>query len=90
MFRFPGFRSEEWMESALCAEVGGDLWFPEQHDWLTAVKAKTVCVRCPVREACLSYALRNNEIHGIWGGKSRDERKAISGASRGQERGIAG
>lgn len=39
--------------------------------------AKAICVRCPVRDECLEYALRVREIHGIWGGLNEMERRAI-------------
>lgn len=32
---------------------------------------------CKVSDQCLEYALTNNIRDGIWGGKTRDERKAI-------------
>ncbi|TMS00131.1 WhiB family transcriptional regulator [Nonomuraea basaltis] len=37
-------------------------------------KAKAVCSQCPVRAACLDYALSRNEKTGLWGGLSEDER----------------
>lgn len=39
--------------------------------------AKAICVRCPVREECLEYALRVREGHGIWGGLNEMERRAL-------------
>lgn len=39
--------------------------------------AKALCVRCPVREVCLEYALDVRETHGIWGGYNEMERRAI-------------
>lgn len=30
---------------------------------------------CPLRDACREYGLRN-QVHGVWGGWSEDERKA--------------
>lgn len=32
---------------------------------------------CPIRDQCLAYALKHNETHGIWGGMSYPERKAL-------------
>jgi Transcription factor WhiB len=32
---------------------------------------------CPIREACLHFALVNNERFGVWGGTSEQDRKAI-------------
>ena len=40
-------------------------------------KAKAVCLRCPVREECLEYALRIREPHGVWGGLNEMERRAV-------------
>ena len=39
--------------------------------------AKAICATCPVREPCLTYALRIHEPHGIWGGLNEVERKQI-------------
>ena len=32
---------------------------------------------CPVREACLEYALAIREPHGVWGGCNEMERRAL-------------
>jgi WhiB family redox-sensing transcriptional regulator len=32
---------------------------------------------CPLREACLGFALLNNERYGVWGGTSEVDRRAI-------------
>jgi WhiB family redox-sensing transcriptional regulator len=37
-------------------------------------KAKKVCARCPVEQACLDYAVSRPEKHGTWGGMSEEER----------------
>lgn len=39
-------------------------------------KAKSVCMRCPVRGDCLGYAVSQNEQHGLWGGLNEDQRAA--------------
>jgi WhiB family redox-sensing transcriptional regulator len=31
----------------------------------------------PVRDACLNWALRNNEDSGVWGGLTREERYTL-------------
>jgi WhiB family redox-sensing transcriptional regulator len=38
-------------------------------------RAKAICARCPVRDACLDYALRIREPHGVWGGLNELERR---------------
>ena len=57
---------EPWMDDAACAEVGGDLWFPEKGG--STKDAKRICGGCDVREQCLEYAIRTEQQFGIWGG----------------------
>lgn len=69
---------EPWMTDALCAQVGGDEWFPEKGK--SGLEAKRVCngapgrEPCPARADCLIYALDNDIREGIWGGLSQWER----------------
>lgn len=60
-------------ESALCAEVDPELFFPEQHTRGSA--AKLLCGRCLAREECLAWALAHDERYGVWGGLSPEERE---------------
>ena len=39
--------------------------------------AKQICAQCNVREDCLQFALRVREPHGIWGGLTEAERRAL-------------
>ncbi len=39
--------------------------------------AKRICAVCPVRAACLEYALATREPHGVWGGCNEMERRAL-------------
>ena len=57
-----------WQTDALCAQIGGDEWFPEKGE--LARQARAICAACPVRLQCLEYALKNEEYIGIWGGLS--------------------
>ena len=34
-------------------------------------------VECPVRLQCLEYALKNNELYGVWGGLTGNQRKRL-------------
>ena len=36
--------------------------------------AKSVCRNCPVRKPCLTYAMANPSLTGIWGGLTDRER----------------
>ncbi|KOV41956.1 WhiB family transcriptional regulator [Streptomyces sp. H036] len=40
-------------------------------------KAKAVCAGCPVRTECLAHALDHRIEHGIWGGMTERERRAL-------------
>lgn len=73
-------RPPEWMKKAVCIEVGGDMWFPEDGEHGTPMK--TLCKTCPVRSECLDYALKNDEAWGIWGGLSTWERKQLPAHDR--------
>jgi WhiB family transcriptional regulator, redox-sensing transcriptional regulator len=69
-----------WMADALCAEIGGELFFPEKQG-SSARLAKKMCRRCDVTVECLEYALSNDIAHGVWGGKSDRERRRLRRAS---------
>lgn len=64
----------DWVEQALCAEVDGDLWYPDANNGLNGREAKAICGECEVRTECLEYAMRNGEQDGIWGGLSPQQR----------------
>lgn len=75
---------QAWMDKALCAEVDPDLFFPGKGDWAQAFRAKVVCRSCEVTAKCLAYAVQNQEVHGIWGGTTAEQRKRLRG-----QRGLA-
>lgn len=70
--------NEPWIESALCAQIAPDLWFPDKGD--STREAKRTCMACPVRAECEDYVRRLYDEgiheHGVWAGMSRDQRKA--------------
>jgi WhiB family redox-sensing transcriptional regulator len=70
-------RDPRWDDAALCAQVDGEIFFPEVGGSSRA--AKRVCGRCEVQQECLDYALRNDLRHGVWGGMSERERGRITG-----------
>ena len=61
-------------EHAACKGKDQAIFFPTQGEDSTAAKA--ICGTCPVRDACLDFALTNREKFGIWGGMSENERRA--------------
>ncbi|MDY3048354.1 MAG: WhiB family transcriptional regulator [Rothia sp. (in: high G+C Gram-positive bacteria)] len=64
-----------WQADALCAQTDPEAFFPEKGG--STRDAKRVCSECPVREACLQYAMENDERFGIWGGLSERERRRL-------------
>lgn len=67
--------SSDWQDQSLCAQTDPDAFFPDKGSPSRAAKA--VCLRCPVRSQCLDAALERDELFGIWGGLSREERAAL-------------
>lgn len=66
-----------WRAQARCAAVGTDAFF----DFTQEAEAKAVCARCPVREACLAYAVETRQPDGVWGGLNEQERLALARAA---------
>jgi hypothetical protein len=44
-----------------------------------------LCARCPVAGACLAWALSVGDCHGVWGGTTARERRAMLVAWRTEE-----
>lgn len=63
-----------WQQDALCAQTDPEAFFPEKGG--STRDAKKICADCEVTEACLEYAMENDERFGIWGGLSERERRA--------------
>jgi hypothetical protein len=42
------------------------------------LSAVRICLSCPIKALCASYAVVAGEMHGIWGGTTPASRKAIS------------
>lgn len=67
-------------EQAECQGEDPELFFPigtTGPALLQIEEARRVCLRCDIREKCLEWALETGQDHGVWGGMSEDERKAI-------------
>ncbi|WP_372460625.1 WhiB family transcriptional regulator [Actinomycetospora endophytica] len=69
-----------WRARAACRDHDPELFFPTAHSGparaAQAAAAKRVCAGCPVREACLRFALAHLP-HGVAGGLDEDERRAV-------------
>ncbi len=72
--------SVDWQALAVCREEDPELFFPvgvSGPALLQVERAKAVCRACPVIEPCLSWAMTNGPVEGVWGGTSGDERRAL-------------
>ncbi|GAF49180.1 WhiB family transcriptional regulator [Rhodococcus wratislaviensis] len=72
----------DWHLSAACRDADPAVFFHPDNERgelraRRARAAKQICQRCPVRTACLNYALDAYERHGIWGGYTEGERRTL-------------
>ncbi|WP_129838016.1 WhiB family transcriptional regulator [Streptomyces sp. RFCAC02] len=74
-----GIADHSWQPRGLCHGMdpadADELFFPTPRAHAQITEAKATCGRCPVRQACLDYALDNDLRHGIWGGLTETERR---------------
>lgn len=74
--------SEAWRRDAECRDAPSDsLWFPDESMMRPAIaEAKILCGGCPVRNACLEYALAmdsRNDQFGIWAATTPEQRRRM-------------
>lgn len=63
-----------WHPRAACRGEDRELFFPRPGE--VALKARSICGRCPVQTECLTYGLKY-ERFGIYGGLTPLERRAL-------------
>lgn len=68
----------QWMDEALCQEVGLDIFFPETNG--ESLEARKICSLCNVKDECLEYAMQANVV-GVWGGTTSDQRQKMKRAA---------
>lgn len=71
----------DWRRRAACRNVKDkEIFFPigAGSQALRQVEdAKFFCNRCDVVDQCLKWALESGQEHGVWGGMSEEERRAL-------------
>lgn len=74
----------EWTERAACRTEDPELFFPpgdgpgsREHIDRYLPSTIAICMACPVRPECLTYAVNTGEQFGLWGGKTPKQRRAI-------------
>lgn len=71
---------DDWRDRAACRHEDPDLFFPigtTGPAQAQTEQARAVCRRCPVREACLEWAMDTGQATGVWGGTSETERRSL-------------
>ena len=72
-------RAERWSRAA-CSTADPELFFPISSSGPAvhqAKRAKAICARCEIRQACLDYAISVGPIQGVWGGTTERERRVL-------------
>jgi WhiB family transcriptional regulator, redox-sensing transcriptional regulator len=62
--------ARSWRDLAACLDVVSadyDPFFAESAE--LRAEAIAICATCPVRDDCLTFAVRTGQQHGIWGGQ---------------------
>ncbi len=70
----------DWRHRAACLTEDPELFFPVGNTGpaiMQIAEAMMVCARGEVRTECLQWALDAGQDHGVWGGLSEDERRAM-------------
>jgi WhiB family transcriptional regulator, redox-sensing transcriptional regulator len=79
-----------WLDLAACRDVDPEIFFPISTTGAAVGhvhEAQAICARCPVIAECLDWAQRMGLGHGVWGGTTPEERRALR---RSDPRGMVG
>ena len=71
----------DWRHFAACRDIDPEVFFPFPGDTDGQDAARAICSGCPVRSDCLNWALATGRDHGVWGGLTEDERRALRRSS---------
>jgi WhiB family redox-sensing transcriptional regulator len=70
------------MQRSACHDVDPALLFPVPGDTIAESSVKRRCAVCPIRFECLEVALETQQLQGIWGGLTADERTRLLDSRR--------
>lgn len=69
----------DWRSFAACRFTDPDLFLPISYSRSRGLEqareAKAICAGCQVWGACLEFAIGTQQVHGIWGGMTEQERR---------------
>jgi WhiB family redox-sensing transcriptional regulator len=67
-----------WRSAGACLSADPDLFFPISSAGPAErqiAQAKKICAGCGVRRECLEFALSHDQVYGIWGGTTPEDRQ---------------
>jgi hypothetical protein len=64
-----------WRTKGVCQQVDPETFFPAPNE--PADAAISLCRSCDVQGPCLAWALDVGDCHGVWGGTTPRERRAM-------------
>lgn len=74
-------KGPDWRTRAACLGLDPEIFFPISSTGPVAYAelqhARQICSTCPVRQACLNWAITIGADYGVWGGHSEDERRRL-------------
>jgi WhiB family redox-sensing transcriptional regulator len=72
-----------WRDQAACLEAVSADYDPFFADTAgLQAEAIAICATCPVRDACLTFAVRTGQQYGIWGGQPQQIVRRLIAADR--------
>ena len=74
----PTGSATNWRSAGACRSADPDLFFPISSAGPAArqiARAKVICAGCGVRQECLDFALSHDQVYGIWGGTTPEDRQ---------------
>jgi WhiB family redox-sensing transcriptional regulator len=78
-----------WYDYAACQNLDPEMFFPVGTTGPAlkqAGEAKRICASCPVQSMCLEWAVLARIDHGVWGGTSEEDRRALKRRTTRQRR----
>jgi WhiB family transcriptional regulator, redox-sensing transcriptional regulator len=70
----PSTGQARYTDQAACRPYPTRWWFTDEPD---SVEAFLVCTGCPVRAACLGFALDHPDLDGIWAATTPEDRARL-------------
>lgn len=82
MLKFYNDGAHDDFDLAECKKYDPEIFFPEPIAENESVSdpwglARKICEKCPIKDKCLTYAIKHREHTGMWGGKTPRERGKI-------------